>query len=225
MKQKLAGICGILSLIIFILFILISIFSTSWFSFTNNYLSELGGEVKTTDYQNIYSYHGISSIFLNLSLIVTGILIMCFSVFLYKTGEFKTIIEKISLSFVFLNALDFVGIGVFPATLGYMHVLCSWIFFVSIPVVIITFGYVMSKKSFNNKLFYLVVIFTSILCLTVTTAFMQRLAIFGKAISEMVVIISMLIFYTIISCKLLNIKFNWRLKLNANNHKINRNTS
>jgi len=68
---KFAGICGILVLIVFLFSLFLSIQQSSWFSWTDNAISELGKEDAVTD-------------IFNNGLIITGILLLVFSIGLSK---------------------------------------------------------------------------------------------------------------------------------------------
>ncbi|MEE9152300.1 MAG: hypothetical protein V3U20_10790, partial [Thermoplasmata archaeon] len=66
-----AGICGILSPLIAFTCIGLAILYSPWFSWTDNWLSDLGG---FPGERPVWSAHGLSSILFNTGLIIAGIL-------------------------------------------------------------------------------------------------------------------------------------------------------
>lgn len=199
---KIAGIYGILASITFFLLVSLSvILSSSWFSWTKHYLSEIGGTVGS---KSIYFAYGPSSFLLNICFILPGLLIILFTIYIKKSKIFDNVkFKNIGLLFLSLHMLSLIGIGVFPVTLGYMHVLCSFIFFVSVPVILLFTGYI-TQNLFENKWFWrLNIIFTIIISSTVSFTFLRNFTIYSKAIAEIIVLGTFFMFIIIISIKLI----------------------
>ena len=82
LRLRLAGLCGLLSFFILMICIGLSIQYTSWFSWTENWLSELAGSFGETP---IWSARGLPAIVFNGGLILSGIIGLLFSMLMRKS--------------------------------------------------------------------------------------------------------------------------------------------
>ena len=96
-----AGICGILAPIIAFGCIGIAILLSPWFSWTESWLSDLGGSPKD---RPIWAAHGIASILFNSGLVIAGILGICFAIGMRKSGLLNTPLGSAGILILFINA-------------------------------------------------------------------------------------------------------------------------
>ncbi len=188
---RIAGMCGILAPIILFLSIALSIHSSSWFSWTGNWLSELGGSFGESP---IWAARGITSIFFNCGLIVAGIGGVLFSFAIRKSRLFSTRAGNIGTMVLSGNMVALFGIGLFPVTLGKIHVWSSLSFFCSIPFVLFLMGFEI-KRIFGKKWWWAINIFCVFSLLSVGAfLFMPHFYGYSKAIAEMVMLCSVFFF-------------------------------
>jgi len=134
--QKIAGICGIIAPIIALSFIALAIsYSLSWFSWTNNALSDLGGPPPAT---------ATAAVLFNSGLIIGGILGMMFAVGLMY--NMRKQIESIGTFILFLAIVSLIAVGVFPETAGHIHLYVSVAFFALFPISLFFIGAPMTRE-------------------------------------------------------------------------------
>jgi len=135
--QKIAGLCGIICPLAALSFIALAIsYSLSWFSWTNNALSDLGGPPPAT---------AIAAVLFNSGLIIGGILGMMFAVGLMYTLREQTL-KFIGVFILFLATVSLIAVGVFPETAGRIHFYVSVAFFTLFPVSLLFIGSSMVKE-------------------------------------------------------------------------------
>ena len=117
---RISSVCGIVAPFITFSLILLAISQASWFSWTENALSDLGVE-------------GVSSILFNSSLIIGGVLNSIFSFSLVQKHG-KTGFGKAGAYLYLIDAIFLSLIGIFPETYGRLHFYVSVGFFVFLPV-------------------------------------------------------------------------------------------
>lgn len=105
-----AGILIFIGIAQFILFMNIASYLYPGYSVSENYISDLGV--------------GPSALIFNSSIIILGLLGVIGSYLLYKSG-----VDKIFTTFVFLASLGAAGVGVFPENMGILHTISSLITF------------------------------------------------------------------------------------------------
>ena len=134
---KIAGFCGIIMPIMTFSLIFLAIFYAPWFSWTENALSDLGVE-------------GISAILFNNGLIIGGIMSGIFALGLIQV--YNTSIQSRVGTILFLfTAFALCAIGLFPETMGRLHMYVSIAFFVLLPMSLFFMGWSMLKKSETKK--------------------------------------------------------------------------
>ncbi|UCH71671.1 MAG: DUF998 domain-containing protein [Thermoplasmatales archaeon] len=166
---KFSGGCGILILIVFLTSLFLSIQQAPWFSWTENAISDLGKQ------------DAVPSIFNN-GLIVTGILLLLFSVGLSK--ELKE--RHASPLFFGLSSIFLIGVGLIPLPSIY-HVLVSVLFFVAFTYAFFAFGFLFFKDAtsfLRNKGIFAIFI---LIIISISAIFLLFLE--GVAIPEMMVMV------------------------------------
>ncbi len=97
-------------------------------------------------------------------------------------------------------------VGIFPLTVGFLHILVSYGFFLSVPIFLLIIGYNLRKtkeKKLGLTAFVLGII------TVFSFAFFPLASLWGQnAIVEMIIIVSISIFIIIFSLKLLIQSFN-----------------
>ena len=220
---KLAGLFGIFSAITFLIGMGLSVYFSPWFSWTENWISEIGGATGVTP---IWAARGLSSVIFNISLSLSGIFGVLFSVNLKKSQMFSTNIGKLVTMVMSINMAALFGIGFFPITLGKIHVWSSYTPFLFIPFCLISSGYVLGKvlgKKWSYMNYAL-----SIVSLLSVVVFLQGNS---KSISEMIALCSVFMFVTTLSINLLVITSStskireWSTTYTPNYHRFTKNDS
>ena len=194
---KLAGFCGILSPIIAFTCIGFAIFYSPWFSWTENWLSDLGGMVGE---KPIWAARGVASIIFNIGLILAGIFGMMFTFGFIKSGILTTNVGRLGASFLILCTCALCAIGIFPETTGSPHTVASVIFFFSVPLSLLFIG--ITIKKFKKTLGLLVIIL-GVISLVISPFLLIPRPWGSNAIIEMVPSTMIAIFIVVFGIKLL----------------------
>jgi len=141
---KVSGLCGILGPVIAFTCVGVAVYYSPWFSWTENWLSDLGG---TAGEKPIWAAHGIASVIFNVGLIITGIIGIVFAIGIRKSGMLNTHLGRLGTLFLLLNMSALCGVGIFPETTGYLHTLVSLVFFSLVPLSLLSIGTVVRKSS------------------------------------------------------------------------------
>lgn len=121
---------GILGATVAYFFIVISILVSPWFNFYDNALSDLGNAVT----------HAPSSWIFNLGLILSGLLEASFAILLSaRQASFKYLLWSIPLV---LAGGDLAMIGIFSENVGWMHLVVSVVFFLSMILTLLLYSFV-----------------------------------------------------------------------------------
>jgi len=142
--QKVAGLCGIIGPLVPILFIALAISnSLSWFTWTDNALSDLGhqGTAGVT----------VATIF-NSGLILGGLLSIIFAVGLMQILRKQTFGAIGTILLLLLAYISFVAVGVFPETAGIIHFYVSVAFFTFLPISLFFIGGSLAKETSEKVL-------------------------------------------------------------------------
>ena len=196
---KLAGMLGLLSAIIFFICIGLSIHFSPWFSWTENWLSEMAGSLGETP---IWAARGISSITFNVGLIIAGIIGILFAVMIRKSRMFNTCSGYLTTFILFIDMSALCGIGVFPITVGGMHLLNAMVLFALIPMLLFITGYALWSV-FGKKWWWL----TNILCCISVCSVFIFMFTGAKAVAEMIAFCCLFAFLIALSIKFLSLSF------------------
>lgn len=200
LRFQIAGLCGLLSAIILFISLSMSISLAPWFSWTGNWLSDLGGSLGQTP---LWAARGISSVFFNSGLIIAGLIGILFSIALRKSWLFRTSLGNASTLLLSVNMVALCGIGLFPVPLGKLHVVSSLTFFCSIPVFLFLISFEV-RRLFGNvwwRIIHLLCIVS--LCFVGSFLFLPHLSAFSKAIAEMVLLLAIFSFCIALSIRTL----------------------
>jgi hypothetical membrane protein len=144
-KMSLGNIIGFLAPIIAFTCILISTIILSGFDWASNALSDLGSWFRT----DLGNLQVVSAILFNGGLIVTGLLICFFTIWLMK--QIRDMLSKIALLFFTGSSILLTGIGVFSEDFSFFHFWTAVPFFFSIPIALGLLGLVWLRVSEMRK--------------------------------------------------------------------------
>lgn len=120
--EKIACFCGLILPFFTLIILFLSIQIAPSFNWTQNAISDLG-------------MFESSSLIFNSGIIISGFLLMIFSIGLPKILE----MQKISYILLFLSSFFLIIIGIFPIPSPY-HIYVSVLFFISFPLCFLTLG-------------------------------------------------------------------------------------
>jgi hypothetical membrane protein len=200
---QLCCIFSILCTIVFFVSIVLSISLTSNFNWTENYISNLAGFLGD---RPIWTARGASSLIFNIGLILTGIFGIIFSFLIKKSRMFGGNLGRIGCSILTIDMISLSGIGVFPVTLGQIHVLFSFILFGLAPLLLLIMGYLIGKL-FGKKWWWIICLISGVIFFFVSI-FVCVPCFFGysRAVSEVVVLSSILFLLILLGTKLITSK-------------------
>lgn len=202
LRLRLAGLCGLLSFFILMICIGLSIQYTSWFSWTENWLSELAGSFGETP---IWSARGLPAIVFNGGLILSGIIGLLFSMLMRKSQLFKEGLGRFIPALISIDMLAMCSCGIFPVTTGKMHTWCSFASLGLIPVILLFIGFEI-KRLYGKKWWWFTNLFCGIMLLSFGVfAYMPSLYGLNRAIAEMILILSIFTVIIAISVRLLDV--------------------
>jgi hypothetical membrane protein len=199
---KISGLCGIFSPIVGFICIALAIYFSDWFSWTENWLSDLGGIPGETP---IWAARGISSIIFNGGLIIAGIMGFVFAYAIRKIRILNTRLGRIGTLLIILDMCALCAIGIFPETTGNLHTLVSVMFFFLGAISLLVIG-ISLRKSSEKTLGGFVTLLCIISICSFPFIFVSR-PWGSNAIIEMVPIISISIFAIIFGIQLIKGKF------------------
>lgn len=199
---KLTGLCGILSTIVFLLFIALAVYFSPWFSWTENWLSEMAGSTGDTP---IWAALGLPSVILNVGLVLSGLTGIIFTFALRKSRMFKSRWGRLATVVLFVDMSALCGVGIFPLTLGKLHVWNSWILFALIPVFLLFVGYELGKLFRKEWRWLTFALLLFCFCSFIVFSFVE-----GKAISEMISLCSVFVVFAALGFKFLSLGFRER---------------
>lgn len=108
-------------------FISLAILHSPWFTWTENYLSDLGAQ-------------GTYSILFNAGLIIAGILVIMFAIGLRDSSMLRKPWGGLGTLTLILGACALCAIGIFPKTTGAPHIYAAATMFVLIPLSMLLIG-------------------------------------------------------------------------------------
>jgi hypothetical membrane protein len=197
LSQRTAGFCGILAPIIGLSCIALAVLLCPWFSWTENYLSDLGGFPGD---RPIWAAHGAASILFNVGLIIAGALGVCLVLGLRKSQMFSSSLGNLGTLFLIMDSFALIGIGIFPETTGPPHTFFSITFFILVGVALLLIGLTLIKSS-EKKLGGLTIALF-IFGLVSVPLFITPKPVGSNAIAEMIPIISISIFSIVFGYRL-----------------------
>jgi len=136
-SPRIAGLCGILGPVIGLVFITSAILQAPWFSWTDNWLSDLGGEEGEGP---IWSARGTESVLFNSGILLTGSMGVVFALGFRNIRILNTPIGRRGTSFLLVSMTGLLGVGIFPETLFQLHGLAAVTFFMLLPFSLLYVG-------------------------------------------------------------------------------------
>ena len=125
--RSIAGVCGITSQFAGVIVILVTVSSSPWFSWTENYISVLGVE-------------GSATMLFNSGLILIGVLSLVFAVGLGTSLLSGGLLGQSGMVSLVLGSSAIAAMGIFPRTTGLPHDLASLAFFVFVALALLLIG-------------------------------------------------------------------------------------
>ena len=126
MLRRTAGICGIASQLAILTVMLVVIYSSPWFSWTEDNISILGVQ-------------GSAVAVFNCGLILTGVLSLIFAIGLRKS-LLSSRLGQLGIASLILGSLAFSAMGIFPLSIDLPHDLASIAFFVFVILAFLLVG-------------------------------------------------------------------------------------
>lgn len=144
---RFAGLCGVLVPIIAFIFIALAIYYAPWFSWTENWLSELAG---TRGEKPIWAARGVASLLFNIGIIIAGILGLVCAIAVRRIRILGSSLGRLGTLLLIIDMLALCAVGIFPLTTGYLHELVSFVFFILVPLSLIPIGTELRKTPEKN---------------------------------------------------------------------------
>jgi len=145
---KRAGLCGIFGPVIGCLFICTALyFASPWFSWTDNWISDMGG---SDGDRPVWSAEGTESILLNAGLIISGLLGMIFADGIRRIRILDSEWGRRGTLLLFMDMAALVLVGVFPLSLMTGHYIAALSFFLLLPVSLLAMGTALTE--FNESI-------------------------------------------------------------------------
>lgn len=198
---RIFGLCGILAPIIGLSSIIISISYLPWFSWSENYLSDIGGNPGS---DCLWSTWGVASVIFNFGLIAAGVLGTCFAVGIKQSRMIDSKLGDLGIAFFILDACAVIGVGLFTESTGDWHTFFSIAFFVLAGVGLAIIG--IALLQLNEKKLGWFTIALLIFGLCAVPLFMTPKPVGSNAIAEIIPIIFVSIFSIVFGFKLFNQK-------------------
>ena len=205
-RVKVTVLCGVFAPIVAFTCIGLAIYYSPWFTWTGNWLSDLGG---ISGEKPIWAARGVASVIFNFGLIITGIMGLMFASVVRKISILNTRLGRIGTLLLVIDISALTAIGIFPETTGYLHSLASIIFFSLIPLSLLPIGFVLRNST--EKLIGLFVILIGIISLCSLSLIFIPQPWGGNAIAEMFPIVSIAMFAIVMGISLLKGKFELNL--------------
>jgi len=201
---KFAGLFGLLVPFIVFIIIGVSIYYSSGFSWTNNWLSELAGQAGE---EPIWAARGVSSLIFNIGIIVAGLLGIVFTIAIWKIKILNSKLGLLGKSFLTVDMVALLAIGIFPLTTDIYHDIVSFLYFLLVALSLVTLGIEFKRKS-ETKL-GLILIILGIISFSSFPLFFVPQPWGSNAIIEMVPITSLSISAVIFGYNILKGKFDF----------------
>jgi len=207
MLVRIAGLCGVFAPIIAFTCIAIAIYYSTCFTWTGNWLSDLGGMAGE---KPIWAARGIASVIFNVGLIITGIMGVVFATAIRRTRMLNTRLGRIGTLLLVLDMSALCAVGIFPETTGNLHALVSSIFFFLVALSLLAIGTVMRKASEKTLGWFVTLLGAISLCSLPLLLIPQPWG--SNAVAEMFSIVSIAVFAIVFGISLLKGKIELHLE-------------
>lgn len=201
-SPKVGGLCGVLGPIIGLTFIGAAIYFAPWFSWTDNYLSDLAGDIGE---RPIWSALGKESLIFNFGLIIAGIMGIVFAANIREIPMLDTPLGRLGTLLFFLDMVALCAVGIFPKTTGFPHAVASVSFFLLVPLYLLFIGTVVRRSPEKTLGWFITLLGVIALCLAPLFVIPRPWG--SNAIAEIFPAILMAVFAMIFGTRLLKGKF------------------
>jgi hypothetical membrane protein len=198
---RIFGLCGILAPVIGISSIFIAMSYLPWFSWSEHYLSDMGGD-PGSDY--LWSTYGIASVIFNFGLVAAGILGIIFTLGIKQSKMIDSKLGDIGISFFFLGACALIGIGLFTESTGDLHTFFFIAFIILVGIGLGIIGVALIRLKEKKLGWFTIALLIFGLC--AVPLFMTPKPVGSNAIAEMIPISSISIFLIVFGFLLFNKK-------------------
>ena len=198
---RFSGLCGILAPIMGLGSIFISISLLPWFSWTENYLSDIGG---TPGSDSLWGTYGTASLIFNFGFVAAGILGIIFGFGVRKSSFVKGNLGNLATVFFVLDAAALIGVGLFTESIGAWHTHFSIAFSILVGLALgfLSLAFLRSGERKFGLLSTALLIFG----LTAVPLFVTPKPIGSNAVAEIIPIISVSVFYMLFGYMMFNAK-------------------
>jgi hypothetical membrane protein len=175
MIARIPGFCGVVGPIISLSLVLAAVLCAPWFSWTGNYLSDLGANRDAV------------AVLFNSGVIVGGVLTVIFAIGLKGTlpGLTQGGVGAIAL---ILGAIALCCVGIFPETAGVIHVYVSAFYFALVIIALLLIGFAMMREPSERNLGLFIFITGLFICTPgIALAAIKGFSQVGGAIPELLV--------------------------------------
>ncbi len=136
-SPRVAGLCGILGPIIGFVFIAAAIHSAPWFSWTHNWISDMGG---TDGERPVWSARGTESVLLNAGVMIIGSMGIVFAAGVRRIAALDTHRGRRGTLLLLTAMIAMVTIGIFPMSITPVHYFVALTFFILMPFSMLLIG-------------------------------------------------------------------------------------
>lgn len=189
MVLRISAFCGVVGPLIAISLILVAVSRSPWFSWTGNYLSDLG-------------INSNVAVLFNSGLIIGGALTVIFAIGLRRTLPGLTRGGLGAIAIV-LGSAALCGVGIFPETTGAVHRSFALLFFILSIMALVLIGSAMMRQPSERNLGLLIFITGLLTCAPfIALVVILGLTQVGGAIPEFLVSLGALMCFVILAVRL-----------------------
>lgn len=187
--QRMFGLFGMLAPLVGLGVILISSLMLPWFSWQDNYISDIGGHPESSF---LWTTHGVPSVIFNFGLVAAGFLGILFGFGFRKSALARGISGGLGAVFLIMGAVALVGIGLFTETTGSLHTFFFITFFILVGLAFMFISLALFRS--GERRLGLLCLFLLIFGLCALPLFFIPKPVGSNAIAEIIPIFSVSIF-------------------------------
>jgi hypothetical membrane protein len=187
--QRMYGLFGMMAPLVGLGVILISSLMLPWFSWQDNYISDIGGHPESS---SLWTTHGAPSVIFNFGLVAAGVLGILFGFGFRKSALARGRTGGLGAVFLIMGAVALVGIGLFTETTVSLHTFffITFLILVGLAFMFISLGLFLS----GERRLGLLCLFLLIFGLCALPLFFIPKPVGSNAIAEIIPIFSVSIF-------------------------------
>lgn len=161
---KIAALSGVLAPAVALIFLGAALSQAPWFSWTENCLSDLGGEPGGAP---IWSSLGPPSILFNAGLIISGLLGLALIIWMLREEVVGPKLTYFGFFILLLDTLALIAIGALPETVGVIHFFVSAAFFTLAPISMLIIGASLLRSDRRMGIFVVLLGITGVYAITI----------------------------------------------------------